>query len=508
MRTVIAIAFAALIAAASVPAQTAPAGTSWQLLWSDEFNGPAGTPPNPSNWTYDLGTDCCGNDELETYTNALENAQLDGLGHMDIHVENPSPGVYTSARIKTEGLFAVEYGRIEARIKLPIGQGIWPAFWMLGTDITTVSWPACGEIDIMENIGSTPSTNYGSVHAPNYNVTATYPLPTGQVYASDFHTFAIEWSPQAVVFYVDGNSYQTITPDDAGSAWVFNTPFFVILNVAVGGTFPGSPDSTTQFPQDMLIDYVRVYQAASVAAPVVNTGGVVDAAIYGPALAPGSLASIFGTGLSTVTNLSTFDNTAGAFSESASGVQVFINGAASPLIFLAPDQLNFAIPWDSLIGAPLNVEVSLNGVLSNPIPITLGATAPSLFGTESAVPGDLYGLNIAILSCPNAGLPQPGEYCTLWGNGFGPTNPALADGTPASLTTLAWTTNTCTLTIGGVDIQPQYCGAAPGEVIYQLNFQYPSGIAASTGNSAVATGTLTINGVTGNLIIQVAPGSM
>src|ERR1700683_195915 len=119
MRNVIALASAALFAAASAAAQTAPAQTSWKLLWSDEFNGPAGSPPDSGNWTYDLGTDCCGNDELETYTNVAENAQMDGLGHLDIHVENPSPGVYTSARIKTEGLFAVEYGRVEARIKLP-----------------------------------------------------------------------------------------------------------------------------------------------------------------------------------------------------------------------------------------------------------------------------------------------------------------------------------------------------------------------------------------------------
>ena len=141
----------------------------------------------------------------------------------------------------------------------------------------------------MENIGSTPSTNYGSVHAPNYNVTATYPLPNGQVYADDFHTFAIEWSPQAVTFYVDGSSYQTITPTNAGSAWVFNTPFFIILNVAVGGTFPGSPNSTTQFPQDMLVDYVRVYQATTVSAttPVITPGQIQNAASYLGTMAPG-----------------------------------------------------------------------------------------------------------------------------------------------------------------------------------------------------------------------------
>jgi uncharacterized protein (TIGR03437 family) len=496
MRNVIALASAALFAAASAAAQTAPAQTSWKLLWSDEFNGPAGSPPDSGNWTYDLGTDCCGNDELETYTNAAVNAQMDGLGHLDIHVENPSPGVYTSARIKTEGLFSVEYGRVEARIKLPTGQGIWPAFWMLGTDITTVSWPACGEIDIMENIGSTPSTNYGSVHAPNYNVTATYPLPNGQVYADDFHTFAIEWSPQAVTFYVDGSSYQTITPTNAGSAWVFNTPFFIILNVAVGGTFPGSPNSTTQFPQDMLVDYVRVYQTANTTGPVVNAGGIVDAATGAPALTPGSLASIYGPSLAASTNSATFDSSTGAFPENASGVQVFVNGAASPLIYLSPEQINFAVPWDSLPGTPLNVEVMLNGVLSNAVPITLASAAPSVFGVNGA----------AILTCPNgiveAGVnsitPQPGAVCTLWGNGFGPTKPALTDGTPAPASPLPWTGNTCTLTIGGVNALVDYCGAAPGEIIYQLNFVYPSGVAA---NGATAGGTIVINGNTGNIVV-------
>jgi uncharacterized protein (TIGR03437 family) len=510
MRTVIAIAFAALLAAASAPAQPAPPQTSWQLVWSDEFNGPAGSQPDPTYWTYDLGTDCCGNNELETYTSAAENAHMDGLGHLDIHVENPSPAVYTSARMKTEGLFSVAYGRIESRIKVPFGQGMWPAFWMLGNNITTVSWPACGEIDIMENIGRTPSIAYGSLHGPNgYNATEQYQLPNGQL-SDDFHVFAIEWSPQQITFYVDGNLYETDLASDAGSGWVFNVannPFFIILNVAVGGDWPGSPDATTQFPQDMLVDYVRVYQAVATAGPAINAGGIVDAASFGPALTPGSLASIFGTGLATADNQATFDYTAGAFSENISGVQVFVNGAASPLIYLSPDQLNFAVPWSSLVGTPLNVEVMLNGVLSNAVPITLTSAAPSVFGFVSAVPGPIYQVPVAYLTCTgDAPYPQPGTYCALWGNGFGPTNPPLTDGTPAAASPLPWTANPCALTIGGVAIQPQYCGAAPGEVIYQLNFQYPSGIAADPTNSAVASGTLTINGNTGNLTIIVGPG--
>ena len=482
MRISLTLASGILLAAASLSAQT------WQLVWSDEFNGAANTQPDATKWTYDIGNNGWGNNELENYTDLAENAHMDGLGHLDIHVENPSPGVYTSARIKTEGLFATEYGRIEARIKLPFGQGIWPAFWMLGTDITTVSWPQCGEIDIMENIGSTPSINYGSVHAPNYNVTAQYPLANGQKLSDDFHTFAIQWSAQSVTFYVDGSSYQTITQSDAGSSWVFNTPFFIILNVAVGGTFPGSPNATTQFPQDMLVDYVRVYQAATGAGPALNTGGVVDAASGAAALAPGSLASAYGPSLAAATNSATFDTAAGVFPTNASGVTVYVNGVAAPLTYLSPMQINFAVPWDSLAGTPLNVEVMRDNLLSNPIPITLAPAAPSVLTSDGVT---------ALLTCPN-GAPEPGAVCTLWGNGFGPTNPPLADGAPSPSATLARTTTPCALTIGSVAATVTYCGAAPGLIIYQMNFVYPSGVAVTGSTSPAA---ITINDHTGNIIV-------
>jgi len=494
-----AAAVAMMLAGMAGWAQTAPAGTSWQLVWSDEFNGPAGSLPNPTYWTYDLGTDCCGNNELETYTNSPENVHLDGLGHLDIHIENPSTGVYTSGRVKTEGLFGVEYGRIEARIKIPRGQGMWPAFWMLGNNITTVGWPACGEIDIMENVGFTPGTAYGSLHGPGgYNSTGQYQLASGAL-ADGFHVYAVEWAADAIAFYVDGNLYETQSSGAAG--WVFNVssnPFFIILNAAVGGDWPGPPDSTTVFPQDMLVDYVRVYQAATVPAPVINMGGIVDAATFGPALAPGSLASIFGEGLATDVNAGTFDFATNAFPQSASGVQVFVNGAAAPLLFLSPTQINFAVPWDSLVGTPANVEVLLNGVLSNAVPITLTSTAPSAFGAVIETPGPYYSQNMSFIECLNMTqpYPQPGEYCTIWGNGFGPTNPALTDGTPAAASPLPWTANQCSLTIGGATANVTYCGAAPGEVIYQMNFVYPSGV--QTANCAV-NATITINGNAGNI---------
>jgi beta-glucanase (GH16 family) len=170
---------------------------------------------------------------------------------------------YTSARLKTQSTFTQRYGRFEARLKIPFGQGIWPAFWMLGADIPAVPWPTCGEIDVMENIGSEPGVNHGSAHGPGYSggraISARYVLPGSARFTDAFHTFAIDWTPGTIVFSVDGTPYQTVTRASvpAGSAWVFDSPFFLLLNVAVGGTFPGSPDTTTVFPQEMVVDYVR-----------------------------------------------------------------------------------------------------------------------------------------------------------------------------------------------------------------------------------------------------------
>jgi beta-glucanase (GH16 family) len=249
----------------------------WVLTWSDEFDGPAGTAPDRSKWGYDIGGNGWGNNELEYYTSRTDNAFLDGNGNLAIKAikENytGSDGItrnYTSGRLLTSGKFVQSYGRFEARIKLPFGQGIWPAFWMLGNDIGTAGWPTCGEIDIMENVGREPSVNHGSLHGPGYSggspLTAIYTLQNARL-SDDFHIFAIEWAPGVVRFYVDGNLYQTRTPADvpSGSKWVYDHPFFILLDVAVGGSFPGSPDSTTTWPQTMLVDYVRVYNDSTAA---------------------------------------------------------------------------------------------------------------------------------------------------------------------------------------------------------------------------------------------------
>jgi len=243
---------------------------SYVLTWSDEFNGVNGSLPDPSKWIMETGGGGWGNNELETYTNRTQNAHVQD-GNLVITANQEkytgADGIarqYTSARIKTAGLFEQKYGRFETRIKIPQGQGMWPAFWMLGNNIDKAAWPACGEIDVMENIGKEPAIAHGSMHGPGYSgakgLTAAYNLPSGK-FADDFHIFAVEWEAAAVRFYVDGNLYETRTPADlpAGQAWVFDHPFFILLNVAVGGGWPGNPDSTTVFPQTMMIDYVRVY---------------------------------------------------------------------------------------------------------------------------------------------------------------------------------------------------------------------------------------------------------
>lgn len=244
--------------------------SKWVLTWSDEFNGVNGAPPDPRKWTIENGGNGWGNHELEYYTGRRQNVWQENGNLIIQAIKQPftgSDGIhrdYTSARITTEGHFAQKYGRFEARIKLPTGRGVWPAFWILGDDCKAVDWPACGEIDIMENIGSEPAVNHGSMHGAGYSgnhaLTGTYTLPNGR-FTDGFHTFAIEWEPSVVRFYVDGHCYETRTPaDTSGKRWVFNHPFFIILNVAVGGDFPGNPDASTVFPQRMLVDYVRVYQ--------------------------------------------------------------------------------------------------------------------------------------------------------------------------------------------------------------------------------------------------------
>lgn len=251
--------------------RTAAKASPWTLAWSDEFNQPDGSSPDPAKWTLEIGGGGWGNNELEYYTARPENARIEH-GHLVITARREdyagSDGVarhFTSARLKTQGKFSVTYGRIEARIKIPRGQGVWPAFWMLGSNIDHAGWPDSGEIDIMENIGREPAVVHGTIHGPGYSgdkgIGAPFRLRRGR-FADHYHVFAVEWEPNVIRFYVDHKLYATRSPADLpkGAHWVYNQPFFLLLNFAVGGDWPGSPDRSTTFPQQMLVDYVRVYQ--------------------------------------------------------------------------------------------------------------------------------------------------------------------------------------------------------------------------------------------------------
>jgi beta-glucanase (GH16 family) len=242
---------------------------NYQLVWEDEFEGAAGAPPDAAKWNYDIGAgpgnDGWGNQELQYYTDRPENISLDGSGNLAITARSESFGGrgFTSGRIQTQGIFEQPYGRFEARIKMPWGPGIWPAFWMLGANIAETPWPQCGEIDIMEYRGQQPHLIHGSVHGPGYSggqaVTKSYGLENGR-FDVDFHVFAIEWGENYIDYFVDDALYQRITPDKVTGEWVYDHPFFLLLNVAVGGNFVGFPTNQTNFPQTMLVDYVKVYQ--------------------------------------------------------------------------------------------------------------------------------------------------------------------------------------------------------------------------------------------------------
>ncbi len=263
--------------ASSLPAARFPAGRA-RLVWADEFDGPKGEPPDPSKWGRDRGGGGWGNEELQYYTNHGVNAALDGNGCLAITARNVTdaegaclpcwygPCRYTSARLLTSGLFSFTYGVVAARIKVPFGKGLWPAFWMLGDNVAKVGWPACGEIDIMEHLGREPGIVHGTVHGPGYagadGIGSLHVLPEGRELKDDFHIFAVRWQPRRISWYLDNQAFFQVTrmQRPRRSPWPFDQPFFLLLNVAVGGRWPGAPDETTVFPQTMLIDFVRVYQ--------------------------------------------------------------------------------------------------------------------------------------------------------------------------------------------------------------------------------------------------------
>jgi beta-glucanase (GH16 family) len=246
----------------------------WSLAWSDEFDGPAGSPADPGSWRPEVGGHGWGNEQLQHYTDGTGNAALDGAGNLAIVVRRPDPRPgrprYSSARLTTKDRVACSYGLVRARIRLPGGRGIWPAFWMLGQDIDEVGWPACGEIDVMESFGKDPAMVSGTVHGPGYagaeGVTAAH--RAGASLADDFHVYAVHWEPDRIRWYLDDACYATVTPADLrGNPWVFDHDFYLLLNVAVGGRFSVPPDDSTPFPRAMLVDHVRVYTPRDRAGP-------------------------------------------------------------------------------------------------------------------------------------------------------------------------------------------------------------------------------------------------
>lgn len=245
--------------------ETQTVTTLTNVVLSEEFDTDGA--PNPDVWGFDIGRgpngDGWGNQELQYYTDRPTNVAIEN-GNLKITVRQESfqGAGYTSARLLTKNRFEQAYGRFEARIQLPTGQGIWPAFWMLGADIDENPWPGAGEIDIMEYRGQNPTILVGSVHGPGYSagnaISKEYELRNDR-FDTGYHIFGIEWSPNAINFYVDDVLYNQITPEDVTGEWVFNKPFFLLMNVAVGGNFVGPPNSETRFPQTMLVDYVRVF---------------------------------------------------------------------------------------------------------------------------------------------------------------------------------------------------------------------------------------------------------
>ncbi|MCJ7741929.1 MAG: family 16 glycosylhydrolase [Methanoregula sp.] len=268
--------FIMLLVACSPQTQTPPEWEreGWTLIWQDEFDGEA---IDPNQWEMEIGGHGWGNNEWQFYTYRPENVRLeDGLLVIEARDEKFIRRNYTSGRLKTQGLFTFTYGRVEARMKLPYGQGLWPAFWMLGEDIDYVGWPSSGEIDIMEHIGRQPTHIYGTVHGPGYSgaggVGHFTTFPAGTL-SEEFHVYAIEWEPGEIRWYVDDNQFFKLMSDQVPGEWVYDHPFFILINLAVGGNWPGYPDDSTIFPQFLYVDYVRVYQRPEMAAEYQNLRG-------------------------------------------------------------------------------------------------------------------------------------------------------------------------------------------------------------------------------------------
>lgn len=254
------------------------ADAAYNLVWSDEFNG---STIDSNNWTFEIGTGSggWGNNELQYYTNRSENARIEN-GNLVIEARQESYGGmnYTSARLKSQGKKSFKYGRIEARIKLPMGQGLWPAFWTLGSDISTVSWPRSGEIDIMEHVNNESNT-HGVIHW-DANGHASYGGPSHTIDVTQYHVYSVEWTASSIKWFIDGVQFREANiANNINSTEEFHKDHFLLLNMAVGGNWPGSPNASTPFPAKMYVDYVRVYQDGGTSQPP-PSGPIVTGGTY------------------------------------------------------------------------------------------------------------------------------------------------------------------------------------------------------------------------------------
>jgi beta-glucanase (GH16 family) len=231
------------------------------LKWSDEFDGPAGSAPDPRSWAHEIGGGGWGDAQRQSYTSSTTNAAITADGQLAITAAREATGEITSARLETKGLRSFRYGTVEARIQVPRGRGVWPAVWMLGSNIDEVGWPACGEIDIMEHVGSEPTAVHGTVHGPGFAGVARgigRSIATSTELADDFHIYGVRWEPDRITWLLDGSPYFSVTPDDLpAGGWVYDHEFYLLINVAIGGSWPGN-DSEPDLPVTLLVDWVRV----------------------------------------------------------------------------------------------------------------------------------------------------------------------------------------------------------------------------------------------------------
>jgi uncharacterized protein (TIGR03437 family) len=410
----------------------------WMLVWHDEFDGPD---LDAAKWQRLAGGGGWGNQELQYHTAREQNARVeDGvlvIQALEERYTGPD-GVtrnYTSARLTTQGRFSKTYGRFEARIKMPRGRGIWPGFWMLGDSIQRLGWPASGEIDIAESLGSEPAHVFAGLHGPGYsgkdNIEASYALRSG-VFADDFHIFAVEWDLRVMRWYVDGELYRVITPADlpAGARWVFDQPFHLILSLAVGGTWPGSPDASTSFPQKLLVDYVRVYQRA--AYPVIaGADAVVNAGSLQPGFSPGSWVTLAGSDFAfNSRSWYAHEIVNGMLPTQLEGTQVLFNGQPAYVSYISPNQINVQVP--DVPPGPVTLQVVNNGMDGEPLGVEVKPLAPAFF---------LWGGKYAVATRPDGSLvgrpgllqvtstpARPGDFVLLWATGCGPLSPAVPPG--------------------------------------------------------------------------------